>query len=214
MCVYWLDTETKQQSSQWKNPPSPYPKGTRSLLKCEEHAYCFFWQLQSCALQIYSTRTNPKPILLHQHLMTPVERRVTKTTWNVEHRRLVLKGRRLTDITMILAKLQDAIAKLLSVHITKCFKSWRNQWACCGHFQGENTNLKVSLRRNKFNPKPVWSHHIPYTNHTLTVDDSNRPSTFPTPSMGEGWCEGLVYDIIRNPTGSDWWLQTYKSMTL
>jgi hypothetical protein len=32
--------------------------------------------------------------------------------------------------------------------------------------------------------------------------------------MGEGWCEGLVYDIIRNPTGSDWWLQTYKSMTL
>jgi len=71
--------------------------------------------------------------------MTSVERRLTKMTWNVEYRRLVLQGRRFIDIAMIQAKLQDAHAKLLLVHITKCFKWCCNHWVYCGHFQVDNT---------------------------------------------------------------------------
>lgn len=39
--VYGYDLQTKQQSLQWKDPPSPSPKKTSSL-KCIEHTHWFF----------------------------------------------------------------------------------------------------------------------------------------------------------------------------
>lgn len=119
-----------------------------------------------CKVVHYRSIQKGQTLNQHQHLMTSVERRLTKMTWNVEYRRLVLQGRRLIDIVMIQAKLLDALAKLLLVHITKCFKWCCNHWACCGHFQRDNTKLKVSLWGNSIQKLSDHTTHHRKSTHT------------------------------------------------
>jgi hypothetical protein len=50
---------------------------------------------------------------------------------------VAIKGRGYTDITMIEAKLWDALDKFQSFKLTNCFERWHDCWASCIKSQGD-----------------------------------------------------------------------------
>jgi hypothetical protein len=58
---------------------------------------------------------------------------------------MAFKGRRFNDITMIQAKLWDALADFQTVHIMKTSEWWHDCWTHCikpqeDYFQGNSTD--------------------------------------------------------------------------
>jgi len=77
--VLGYKVETNQQLSLWKSHHLHAQKVKISLLKYEEHAYCFFEHYQSCAYIFV-----PKGQTANKHWHLFVGKCAAKTTWEVE----------------------------------------------------------------------------------------------------------------------------------